>query len=98
MGGMALPRSHAGIRLQAKTKRTRAAVICSSNSWRTPPGIHQIARLFVARQDDEIRMTNDASRVRFCFSSFLLFLRHLAFLFRFSLWFLIVTLVKVTAA
>ena len=84
---MALSRSHAGIRLQAKTTGTRAAFICSPNSWRTPPGIHQVTRLFVARQNDEIRMTNNASRVRLCFSSFLLFLRHLAVVLRHSLSF-----------
>ena len=79
-----MPRSHAGIRLQAETTCTRAAIICSSNSRRTPERIHKVARLFVARQNDEIRMTNDTSRVLRYFSSFPLFLLYLAFVLRHS--------------
>ena len=57
-----MPRPDAGIRLQAKTTRTPAAIICSSNSRRTPERIHKVACVFIARPNGKnykVRMTKD---------------------------------------
>src|SRR5437867_13126575 len=62
MGGMALPRPHARIRLRAKTTRTRAPIICASNSRRTPTRIREVEALLDPRCNDEIQMTNAEGR------------------------------------
>src|SRR6266571_4733843 len=49
---MALPRSHAGVRLRAKAHPARAAIFSAPDSWGAPARIHQVTCVLVARRLD----------------------------------------------
>src|SRR5438132_12110610 len=59
MDRMALPRSHAGVRLRAKAQPTQPAIFSASDSRGAPARICKVADLFAPRLNDEFRMTND---------------------------------------
>src|SRR5437762_13263286 len=66
MDRMALPRSHAGVRLRAKAHPTRAAIFSAPDSWGAPARIHQVTCVLVARRLDprlKLQYSNFFSRV-----------------------------------
>src|SRR6266704_1806958 len=77
---MALPRSHAGVRLRAKAHPTRAAIFSAPDSWGAPARIREIAHLFAPRLNDEFGMTNDEGMTKSeCRANSTQWFRHLAF-------------------
>ena len=62
---MALPRSHAGIRLRTEVKPARFAIFCAADSRRAPTRVHQVARVLLARRLDSALIEKMGAALRY---------------------------------
>src|SRR6266516_507283 len=62
---MALPRSHAGIRLRTEVKQARFAIFCAADSRRAPTRIHQVACVLLARRLDSALIEKMGAALRY---------------------------------